>query len=85
MGNNTGATPEYRWFSFMPLTKPEIIGRKIRKEQDPAGFEDVWQCTVDLFSICFMQMTYNMHCKNRIKRVILKRGTTGICNHNMSV
>ena len=69
----------------MPLTKPEIIGRKIRKEQDPAGFEDMVQCTGNLVSIRFIHMTYNMDCKNRIKRVILKRGMAGICNHNMSV
>ena len=58
MGNNTGATPECRWFSFMPLTKPEIIGRKIRKEQDPAGFEDM--CAVYWQSGLYPLHTYDL-------------------------
>jgi hypothetical protein len=41
MSYNTKATPECRWFSFIPFAKPEIIDRKIRKKEDSPGFEDV--------------------------------------------
>ncbi len=84
MSHNTGPTPECRWFSLISFAKPEIIDRKIRKEKDPPGLEEMLQLTDDPFSVRFMHVTDNMQCKSRIKRVIPERGEAGICNHNVS-
>jgi len=85
MSDYSRVTPECRLFRLIPFTKPEIIEGKIRKKEGSPWFKDLMYFSYNPFSVRFMHVTKDVPCKNRIKNVILKRGTAGICNYNVSL
>lgn len=85
MRDDIGAPQECCLFCFIPLSKPEVIGREFAKKQYPPGFEEPDHFARDPSPIRCREVSDHMNSKDCIEHRIPERRPAGISNHDMTV